>query len=109
MSVDTLIPRVHVMRMGRVLLIFAVLGGKSVGASFDCQWEPQCSEIPLTYFGSTHVEPTELPQAFAEFVPFVPNGSKVLDLRYGELRACHVRDIRRNSLRHCSALEGLYS
>jgi hypothetical protein len=49
-------------------------------------WEPQCSEIPLTFFGSTHVESTELPQAFAEFIPFVPSGSKVLDLRCADIK-----------------------
>jgi hypothetical protein len=49
-------------------------------------WEPQCLEIPLTIFGSTHVEPKELPQAFAEFIPFVPSGSKVLDLLCADIK-----------------------
>ncbi len=49
-------------------------------------WEPQCREVPLTFFGPVHVEPTEMPQAFAEFIPFVRSGMKVLDLRCGDLK-----------------------
>ncbi len=49
-------------------------------------WEPQCREIPLTFFGPVHVEPTQMPQAFAELIPFVPSGAKVLDLRCGDLK-----------------------
>ena len=49
-------------------------------------WEPQCPEVPLTFFGSVHVEPTELPPAFAEFIPFVPSDSKVLDLRCADIK-----------------------
>jgi uncharacterized protein YecT (DUF1311 family) len=49
-------------------------------------WEPQCPEIPLPYWGSAHVEPTELPQAFAEFISFVSRGSKVLDLRCADIK-----------------------
>jgi uncharacterized protein len=49
-------------------------------------WEPQCPEVPLTFFGSVHIEPTELPQAFAKFMPFVPSDSKVLDLRCADIK-----------------------
>jgi len=48
-------------------------------------WEPQCPRVPLTFFGSVHVEPKAIPQALAEFVPFVPSGSKVLDLRCADI------------------------
>jgi uncharacterized protein YecT (DUF1311 family) len=49
-------------------------------------WEPQCREIPLTFFGPVHIEPTDMPPAFAEFIPFIPNGAKVLDLRCGDIK-----------------------
>ncbi len=49
-------------------------------------WEPQCREVPLTYFGPIHIEPWDLPPAFAEFIPFIPPGAKVLDLRCGDIK-----------------------
>ncbi len=38
-AIVAVVAKARMMRMGRVLLMFAVLGGKSVGASFDCQKE----------------------------------------------------------------------
>jgi uncharacterized protein len=49
-------------------------------------FEPECEAIPLTFFGAVHVEAKEIPKAFAEFVPFVPKGSQVLDLRCADIK-----------------------
>jgi uncharacterized protein len=48
-------------------------------------WEPECTKVPLVV-EPTHVAATEIPKAFASFIPFVPSGWRVLDLRCADIK-----------------------